>query len=345
MVAAQAIHISDGRLSRQGVSVRKSILLIVLTSLLLAACQAGAVAQPDVAQQAIRLPMGYIPSVQYAPFYVADARGYFAEAGFAVEFDYSFETDGVALVGVNEVPFAIVSGEQVLLARGQGLPVVYVGAWWQQYPVAVVTKADSGIETPADLAGRRIGLPGLFGATYIGLRAVLSNAGIAEQAVTLDSIGFNQVAALAAGQQDAVVGYLNNEPVQLRAEGYAVNVIRVADYVQLAANGILTNETMIAEHPEQVHAFVRAVLHGLADTLADPDAAYEISKEYVDNLATLDEATQKQVLALSMEFWQAEPLGYSDPQAWENMQAVLLEMGLLSAPLKLKDAYSNDFID
>jgi NitT/TauT family transport system substrate-binding protein len=288
--------------------------------------------------------VGYIPNIQFAPLYVAIEKGYFREAGIELEFDYSFETDAVALVGADELQFAVVSGEQVLLARAQGLPVVYVAAWYQQYPVAVVSKLEQGILAPADLSGKKIGLPGLYGANYIGLEALLFSAGLSDADVTLDSIGFNQVEALATDQEQAVSVYAANEPVQLRAQGYELNVIQVADHVQLASNGLITNEKTIAENPELVRRMTRALLEGLRDTIANPDEAYELSKPHIPNLAEADESVQKEVLALSIDLWQAERPGFSDEQAWQNMQDTLLKMGLLEEALDLEEAFTNEFV-
>jgi NitT/TauT family transport system substrate-binding protein len=304
--------------------------------------------QPQPTQGAlihVRLPVGYIPNIQFAPLYVAVEKGYFADAGIELELDYSLETDAVSLVGANSLQFAVVSGEQVLLARAQGLPVVYVCAWYQQYPVGVASKAGKGIRTPADLKGRKIGLPGLYGANYIGLDALLFSAGLSEKDVMLDSIGYNQVAALAADQDEVVSIYIANEPVQLKAEGYELNEIRVADYVQLASNGIITNEATIRSDPGLVRRVNGAFLRGLADTLADPEAAYEISTKYVDELSKADRATQTEVLKRSIELWKTDSPGRSDPRAWANMRDTLLKMGLLQKPIDVGQAFTNDFID
>lgn len=326
--------------------LKKYLLLAVLLALVLSACAAPANPTPAAPADRlkIKLPMGYIPNIQYAPYYVAVEKGYFAQAGFDVEFDYAFETDGVALVGAGQLPFALVSGEQVLLARAQGLPVVYVLAWYQQYPISIVAPKNQGIRQPADLKGKKIGLPGLFGANYVGLRALLHSAGLQESDVTLDSIGFNQVEALISGQEEAVVGYSANEPILLSAKGYDIQEIRVSDHVQLASNGLITNEKTLAENPELVRAFIGAFLHGLQETLDQPDEAYEISKKYVENLAQADETVQKQILAASIAMWQAPQPGFSDPKAWENMQNILLEMKLYSQPLDLSRAYSNAYL-
>jgi NitT/TauT family transport system substrate-binding protein len=321
------------------------LMIVFLTILALIGVGCEAQQTPVVEMVHIRLPLPFTPNVQFTPLYVAVDKGYYRQAGIEIEFDYSFETDGVALVGANELQFAVVSGEQVLLARAQGLPVVYVMAWYQDYPVGVTAKAEQNIDSPADLAGKRIGLPGPYGASYVGLRALLNAGGLQESDVTLDSIGFNQVEALATDQEQAAVIYVTNEPIQLRAQGFDITTLRVADYVQLASNGLITNETTLQDNPNLVRRMVGATLKGIADTIDNPDEAYEISKKYVETLAQADESIQKEVLSTSIQLWRAERLGYSDPQAWENMQEVLLGMGMLTQPLDLSKAYSNEFID
>jgi NitT/TauT family transport system substrate-binding protein len=318
-------------------------LLFLFALLVATGCGANSadLAEPGTELRAIRLPMGFVPDPQYAPFYVAVERGYFAAEGLEIEFDYSFETDGIALVGANELPFAVVSGEQVILGRAQGLPLVFVAEWFQRYPIVVVSKAAAGIESPADLPGRSVGLPALFGASYVGYIGLLTAAGISPDTVASEDIGFTQVESLLADRVEAVVGYANNEPVQLRARGEEVNVIHVADYVDMVANGIVTNETVIAENPELVAGFVRATLRGLAATLADPAAAYEVSKQFVEGL----DDSRMNVLEASLPMWDAETLGMTDPASWEQTQAALLATGLLDAPVPgLEAAYTNRFV-
>ena len=320
--------------------MKKQLCLTLLVFLLLSSCGPKPASSPTT----IRLALGYIPNIQFAPLYVAASRGYFSKAGIQVNFAYMDENQAAALVGSNDLQFAVISGEQVLLARAQGRPLVYVAAWYQKYPVSVVAKADQGIHKPADLRGKTIGLPGLYGANYIGLRALLHAGGLTESDVKLDSIGYTQVAALSADRDQAVSVYTANEPVQLRSQGYTLSELRVADYYNLAGNGLITNETTEAGKSDLVRRMVVALLHGISDTIADPQAAYQISLGYVDNLAQADATVQKQVLATTLELWKAGRLGYSDPKAWDNMQAVLLDMGLLTHSLDVSKAFTNEFI-
>jgi NitT/TauT family transport system substrate-binding protein len=259
-----------------------------------------------------------------------------------VEFDYSFETDGVALVGAGERPFAIVAGDTAILARAQDLPVVYIMEWFQKYPVAIISKTEAGIETPQDLAGRNVGLPGFFGANYIGFVGLLDAVGLTEADVDLNDIGFNQVESLKLDQSEVVVGYANNEPLQLQDQGVDINTLYVSDYIDLVANGIITNETLMAENPELVEGFVRATLRGLADTLANPDEAYEISKKFVEEL----DDSRMNVLEASLPLWEAAVLGQTDATSWQQTQDVLLQLGFLDAPVEdLEAGFTNEVIE
>ena len=322
----------------------KQLLIAMLLIISLSACGKASPENLDSGELThIRLPMGYIPNVQYAPFYAAVEKGFFADAGIELEFDYSYETDGVALVGANELQFSVVSGEQVPIARAEGLPIVYVMAWYEKYPVAVISETNQNIIKPEDLAGKKVGLPGLFGANYVGLRALLESVGLDESDLTLDSVGFNQVEVLAAGADDAIVGYLANEPVQLKAQGYDLNIISIADYLDLVSNGIISNEITIKENPDLVRRMVSATLKGIQFTVEHPQEAFEICKIYVEGLEGADQDVQMEVLLASIDLYQTDPYGYSDAAAWSNMQQVLLTMGLMKKEINLDDMYTNEF--
>lgn len=322
----------------------KKLVMLLWVGLILVGCTGKTTIPPTTALQEVILTMGYRPDVQFTPLYVMDAKGYDLEQGLEVEFQHLPETEAVQLVASGDLKFAIVSGEQVLLARAQGLPVVYVMAWWQDYPVAIAAPKALGLNSPADLAGLRIGIPGLFGASYIGFEALMKAVGVPEGAVQLDSIGYTQVEALSQGLEDAVVIYATNEPIQLEKLGIPVDVFRVADYVHLTSNGLITSERVLREEPETVRKMIAAFLAGLEATIADPEGAYGIALGYVDGLAEADQEVQREILDTSIEFWVAEDPGFSRPEAWENMQEVLLEMGLLADPLDLAQAYSNEFL-
>ncbi|MCJ7715378.1 MAG: ABC transporter substrate-binding protein [Anaerolineales bacterium] len=323
---------------------KKIVYILGLLVLLVTSCRGGTPAQLSSGELThIRLPMGYIPNVQYAPFYTAVEKGFFTDAGIELEFDYSYETDGVALVGAGELPFSIVSGEQVPIARAEGLPIVYVMAWYEKYPVAVISRTEQKILKPEDLAGKQVGLPGLFGANYVGLRALLGEVNLKESDLILQSVGFNQVEILAAGTSDAIVGYIANEPVQLSAQGYDLNLILVADYLDLVSNGLISNEKTISENPDLVQRMVSAALKGIQYTVENPEEAFDICKKYVEGLEDADQEVQMEVLLTSIALYQTDPYGYSQPEAWSNMQDVLIKMDLMKKEINLEDAYTNEF--
>ncbi len=329
---------------KRNVHIRFAMIIVLLVISAACTSQQGQQTQGPILDH-VHITMGYRPDIQFSPLYVAIEEGFAEDEGIEIEITHLPETEAVQLVGVDELQFAIVSGEQVLLARAQGLPVVYIMAWWQDYPVAVAAPKGSGIETPSDFEGKRIGIPGLYGASYIGLRALLTSGNLTEDDVQLDVIGYTQVEALSQGMEDAVVVYANNEPLQLAKLGTSVDVIRVADYVHLASNGLITNEKTIRENPDLVRRMVAAFTKGVAATIEDPEHALEVSKLYVDGLDAADQSVQFGILETSIEFWKSENLGLSDKIAWENMQQVLLDMGLLEESLDLDQAYTNEFVE
>jgi NitT/TauT family transport system substrate-binding protein len=239
-----------------------------------------------------RFLLTFIPNIQFAPMYVAIEQGYFADAGYELTLEYLNEPDVIDLVAAGQVHFGVASGEQVILANARSRPVNFVYNWFQQYPVGIVTSVESGITSMEDFKGKRIGIPGRFGASYTGLVALLNAANLTEEDVELVEIGFNAPEALCTGQVDAASVYSNNEPLQIRARAAAgecdsisdVTVIPVSDAGSFVSNGLITNTTYITESPDRVQAFVSAFDHGLKDAINNPARAYLLSAPSIESL-------------------------------------------------------------
>lgn len=293
----------------------------------------------------IRLALGYIPDVQFAPYYVGIEKGFFAAHGLDVTTEHHQETDAAKLVATDEIKFAVLSGEQVLLAREEGLPLVYVFEWYQRFPIAVAVRADAGVSSPVDLAGLTVGTPVKEGASYIGLEALLGSAGLTDDDIDLQTIGYSQVETLATGRADAVVIYTANEPLQLDKQGVDYDLLPVSDYADLVSNGLVTSEDVLADDPELVRSMAAALSEALRYTIDHPDEAFEISKTFVEGLDDPEVgATAQTIVERSTEQWDADELGYTDADSWAAMQDLLLSLGLLDGPQDLDAAFTNDYL-
>ena len=294
----------------------------------------------------VTLSLGFIPSVQFAPFYVAQEKGFFGDENLDVQFENGIETDFLKLLGTNERQFIVASGEEIILGRAQGLPVTYVANWYRKFPVVVFAKASSGIAQPRDLVGKKVGIPGPFGASYVAWKGLVYAAKLPEDQITVQSIGFTQAAAVSRGLVDAATDYIVNGPVQLRLAGDEINVISVDDYFHLPANGLFTNETTIAQQPELVQGVVRAMLRGIRYTLDHPDEAYDISLKFVPEAAQAPE-TNRAIFDASLALWTPGPgeqLGIIDPSVWDKTAQLMADAGLVDKLVNTDGVWTDRFV-
>jgi NitT/TauT family transport system substrate-binding protein len=315
---------------------RTMIFLLLIVSSFLFGCRSGSTVDQ------ITLPVGYIPSVQFAPFYVGIANGYYEEVGLSVVMQYGYEVDGVSLVASGEYPFAVASGEQVVLAQDKGLPITYVMNWYKDYPVGIAALKESGIDTLADLTGKVIGIPALQGASYIAYQGFEATGTFDVDSVDLQVVGFNQAELLSQGDIDAAVVYIANTPVVLAAQGYEVVTFPISDYASLVGNGIVVNDELMENNPEIVEKFIAATQKALEFAAANPEETYDVCKDFVENLDT--DTVQFDVLETSIPFW-TENGGLSNAEAWEFTNQLIQSMGLVTNNIETDELYTNDFID
>ncbi len=293
----------------------------------------------------IRFGVSYIPNVQFAPLYIAQKKGFYAKEGLDVQLMYGYENDFIKLAAQGECEFAIASGDQIILARGQGIPITYVMKWYQRYPVALMIPASKNISKMSDLTGKSVGLPGFFGATFVGWKALVYSSGIDESKVAVRQIGFTQASALQQNLVDAAMVYVVNEPIQLHSAGIKSTLIKVSDNIDLVANGLAVGDKLMKSDPDLVRKMIKATKHGIIYSINHPKEAFLISQQIIPEITKKNSPMQQKVLEASIELWKSAQYGISEKKSWQKSVDFMRKTGLLNNPVEVDKLYTNEFIE
>ncbi len=338
----------------------------VLIALVVAACGGGASASPSSAAPSASAPsssssaagltkltvgLGYIPSVQFAQFYRAQQAGYYRDAGLDVTFQNQIDPQLITLVGQGTVDIGLSDGTSLIPAVSQGIPVRYVATIYAKFPNIVFAKASSGITSPADLKGKRIGTPGQYGSSWIMLQALLSKANLTTSDVTIQEYpDFTQATAVVRDQVDAATGFLNNEPVQLAEQGIETTLLTVDDIVPLPGNGLIVGEQTLAAKRDALRAFVAATLRAQDEIAKDPSVGVDATIAEVPDLGA-DRELQAKILEATIAAWssdytKAHGTGAIDPDAWTRSIEFMSSLpgGLVPNPVTADDLISIELL-
>jgi len=328
---------------------RRSIVALSLVALVLVASACGGAPTGSSAGPVnLVVGLGYIPNVQFAQFYLAQQAGYYRDAGLKVELQNKTDPELVTLVGQGAVDVGISDGTSVIPAVSQGIPIRYVFTVFAQFPNVVFSKTASGIATTAALRGRKIGIPGKFGSSWIQLEALLAGAGLTTADVQLVLFpDFGQLAALQQGAVDAATGYANNEPVQMALGGETATVLALPPASQLPGPGLIVAASALnGPKKDALRAFVAATQRAMRDIEADPEKGVDAAIAQVPALGSA-RAAQLAVLQATIALWEsdytrANGLGAVDPALWDRSIAFMagLPDKLLAKPVSVADCTS-----
>lgn len=279
-------------------------------------------------QKAATVGLTYIPNVQFSAFYLAAEKGFFATpdaataaaygddaAGLEVKLRHHGNDEGLfsALISGKE-DAVVASGDEALQAASQGMKVQIAGLMYQRYPVEILALESSGIKRLADLKGHTIGVPGRYGSSWFGLHAALQAGGLSLDDVTVAEIGYTQNAQLVSGKVDAIVGFSNNDRVQLELAGQAVTALPLPADTPLLGAALVVRQDYAQHYPARVAALVSAMSRGMHLVVSDPQAALQATAAYD---SSLDQGPSRRaaeaVLAATSELLEVPSYNEADP--------------------------------
>jgi len=293
-------------------------------SLILLACTARAAELTP-----ITLQLKWRHQFQFAGYYMAEARGYYRQAGLDVRFVEA--TPG--LKPIDEVlsgnaQFGVGTTD-LLLYRQEKQKVVAVAAIFQHSPIALMTL--EGVGRPlVSLKGAKI----MVEPHSAELTAFLNREGLGQGAVQLVEHSFDP-GDLIERRVQAMSVYVTDEPWTLSTQGvpYSLFTPRSAG-IDFYGDTLFTTEGYLAAHPEVVSAFREASLRGWREAIADPDAAIDLILERSDRKSRAQLRFEADAMAPLLQFDLVEP-GYMSAARWRHIVEVYTEAGLLPQGLEL----------
>ena len=323
----------------------KTMLPVLAAMLITVAIACGGSEETD--EITIKLALDWYPNANHIGLFIAQEKGYFADENLNVTLYTPADPSTVLqTVGAGKDDFGISYQPDVLLARGQGVPVVSVSGMVQHPLNSVMALKSSGITRPRDLVGKKVGYPGIpTNEPLLDTMLKFDGAnGLAD--VELVNVGFDLAVALISGTVDAVVGaYWTHESILVENEGYPVNIMRmeewgVPDYYELV---IVVSEQTLRDRPDMVERFLRAIRRGYQDAVSDPQAGVNVLLEGTNE--EVDEAIERPGADLLAPLWQTDStsFGSQDAARWSDFTRWMQDNGLLSEDVKSDDAFTDRF--
>lgn len=293
----------------------------------------------------IKFRLAWVVDMAEVGVFVANEKGHFAKEGFEVTIEPGgFGLDPIKLVASGSNDFGIGGAGNLLLARGQGVPVVAIAVEFQNTPVGFITRKDSGLTSFKDFKGKRIGIQ--TGAdTDVLYRALLAMNGMTPKDVKEVPLQYD-MSPFVSNLIDVLPGYVTNQPIILQSKGVETNIISAkSEGLNYYGNVFFTTEKNLREHPEQVQRFVRALHAGWQDALDNKaDAIAAIHKNTTD----FDPKDLDKIYDAVTPFIRPDekdlPLLGMTPARWENTAKVLQDAGLVKGQIDLAGAYTLQFI-
>jgi len=280
--------------------------------------------------------LDWYPNAIHSFLYVADEKGYFAEEGLNLVVNFPANTnDGISLPAAGKADLGMYYlQDAILTAVGEDVPIVSVGSVVQESLNVVISLKEKGIESPADLAGKKIGYAGTA-LSEAQIECMLEKAGVSAEECQLIDVGFDLLTATTTGQVDATIGnMINHEVPQLEEQGIEINYFRPVDYgVPMYYELVfLTGQKTVENNPEKLQKFLRAAQKGFDFMRENPEEALQIlldnqNEENFPLSETVEQASMDVLLPLMEK--EGSPFMTQDVSVWQQNADWLHEMGLL----------------